>query len=55
MERTTRYPSLPARPSLALDRPQVARVLRNTYALLSLTLPGSPRWRWPATGPRPAW
>src|SRR3990167_377778 len=38
MERITRHPSLSARPSLALDRPQVARVLRNTYALLSLTL-----------------
>lgn len=38
MERTTRHPSLSARPSLTLDRPQVARVLRNTYALLSLTL-----------------
>ena len=38
MERTTRHPSLPARPSRTLDRPQVVRVLRNTYALLSLTL-----------------
>ncbi|MFM6986668.1 MAG: Bax inhibitor-1 family protein [Hydrogenophaga sp.] len=31
-------PALRTAPSLVSDRPQVARVLRNTYALLSLTL-----------------
>lgn len=38
MDQLQRAPSLSRRPSLAVDRPQVARVLRNTYALLSLTL-----------------
>jgi modulator of FtsH protease len=38
MENLNRAPSFPGRPSLAADRPQVAKVLRNTYALLSLTL-----------------
>lgn len=38
MDRTVRHPATTARPSLALDRPEAARVLRNTYALLSLTL-----------------
>lgn len=38
MDQLQRAPSLSRRPSLAVERPQVARVLRNTYALLSLTL-----------------
>ncbi len=38
MENLKRAPSFPGRPSLAADRPQAAKVLRNTYALLSLTL-----------------
>ena len=38
METTRRNPSLSTRPSLGVDRPQAAKVLRNTYALLSLTM-----------------
>ena len=38
METVRRNPSLSTRPSLDVDRPQAAKVLRNTYALLSLTL-----------------
>lgn len=38
METVHRDPSLSTRPSLGVDRPQAAKVLRNTYALLSLTL-----------------
>jgi modulator of FtsH protease len=38
MENLNRAPSLSGRPGLAADRPQAARVLRNTYALLSLTM-----------------
>jgi len=38
MEDLNRAPSLSGQPSLAADRPQAAKVLRNTYALLSLTL-----------------
>jgi modulator of FtsH protease len=38
MENLNRAPSIARRPSLAADRPQAAKVLRNTYALLSLTL-----------------
>ena len=38
MENLNRAPALPGRPSLAVDRPQAAKVLRNTYALLSLTI-----------------
>jgi modulator of FtsH protease len=38
MENVRRPASLSTRPSLAVDNPQVAKVLRNTYALLSLTI-----------------
>jgi modulator of FtsH protease len=38
MDTLRRSPSLRTTPSLAADRPQAAKVLRNTYALLSLTL-----------------
>ena len=38
MDTLRRSPSLRTTPSLAADRPQAAQVLRNTYALLSLTL-----------------
>lgn len=38
MDTLRRTPSLRTAPSLAVDRPQAAKVLRNTYALLSLTL-----------------
>lgn len=38
MDILKRAPSLHGPASLAVDRPQAARVLRNTYALLSLTL-----------------
>lgn len=38
MENLNRAPTISRRPSLAADRPQAAKVLRNTYALLSLTL-----------------
>jgi len=38
MENLNRAPPLSGQPSLAADRPQAAKVLRNTYALLSLTL-----------------
>lgn len=38
MENLNRAPSLSGSPTLAADRPQAAKVLRNTYALLSLTL-----------------
>lgn len=38
MDSLKRAPSWSTSPSLAVDRPQVAKVLRNTYALLSLTL-----------------
>ncbi|MCU0926551.1 MAG: Bax inhibitor-1/YccA family protein [Hydrogenophaga sp.] len=38
MENFNRAPTLSGQASLATDRPEVARVLRNTYALLSLTI-----------------
>ena len=38
MESLKRSPSWSASTSLSVDRPQVAKVLRNTYGLLSLTL-----------------
>jgi modulator of FtsH protease len=38
MENVRRPSSLSTRPSLAVDRPEAARVLRNTYGLLSLTI-----------------
>ena len=38
MAQVRRIPSLSTGSSLSLDRPQAAKVLRNTYALLSLTL-----------------
>lgn len=38
MDTLRRTPSWSRSPSLAAERPQVAKVLRNTYALLSLTL-----------------
>lgn len=57
MENLNRAPSLSGRPSLAADRPQAAKVLRNTYALLSLTLlfaagvaAMAVAGRWPAPG-----
>lgn len=57
MDTLRRAPSWSGSPSLATDRPQVAKVLRNTYALLSLTLlfaAGTAAWAvamsWPAPG-----
>ncbi|MFP8780075.1 Bax inhibitor-1/YccA family protein [Hydrogenophaga sp. RWCD_12] len=38
MAQVRRFPSLSTGSSLSLDRPQAAKVLRNTYALLSLTI-----------------
>jgi modulator of FtsH protease len=38
MAQVRRIPSLSTGSSLSLDRPQAAKVLRNTYALLSLTI-----------------
>jgi modulator of FtsH protease len=38
MAQARRFPSLSTGSSLSLDRPQAAKVLRNTYALLSLTM-----------------
>jgi modulator of FtsH protease len=38
MAQVRRFPSLSTGSSLSLDRPQAAKVLRNTYALLSLTM-----------------
>ncbi len=38
METVRRPSSIASRPSLGVDRPQAAKVLRNTYALLSLTM-----------------
>jgi modulator of FtsH protease len=38
MAQARRFPSLSTGSSLSLDRPQAAKVLRNTYALLSLTI-----------------
>lgn len=38
MAQVRRFPSLSNGSALSLDRPQAAKVLRNTYALLSLTI-----------------
>lgn len=38
MAQVRRFPSLSTGSALSLDRPQAAKVLRNTYALLSLTI-----------------
>ena len=38
MAQVRRFPSLSTGSPLSLDRPQAAKVLRNTYALLSLTI-----------------
>ena len=38
METVRRNSSIASRPSLGVDNPQAAKVLRNTYALLSLTI-----------------
>ena len=38
MAQARRFPSLSTGSPLSLDRPQAAKVLRNTYALLSLTM-----------------
>ena len=38
MAQVRRFPSLSTGSPLSLDRPQAAKVLRNTYALLSMTL-----------------
>lgn len=38
MAQVRRFPSLSTGSSLSVDRPQAAKVLRNTYALLSLTI-----------------
>ena len=38
METVRRHSSIASRPSLGVDNPQAAKVLRNTYALLSLTI-----------------
>ena len=38
MAQVRRFPSLSIGSPLSLDRPQAAKVLRNTYALLSLTI-----------------